>query len=720
MKEIAVAVVILALQTPTAWSVDSDANQLANSVSGVISDRKPETETQPSGPSKWPASGGSLENGSTTLTPFLTRFLKQKGFQVNELPLEQSSPLREIQSLEVQGDRAPVDMGGVIVDGLIIRFASAEAKARARANEPPPNDLMEQLHKAAQVPLGFHRAMSMDAFVFRFTTPLTWEEAEAVIERLRTLPSIDFIEADVRVQVNMIPNDPYFYDYQWSLAPPEYYPGGINAVDAWDITTGSSATVVAVIDTGITNASSFGIGRVLPGYDFISDFFMANDGNGRDADPSDPGDWRMTGECPGSSYMAQPSSWHGTHVAGTIAAPGNNASGIAGINWRTRILPVRVLGKCGGIPSDIVDGMLWAAGLPVPGVPNNSNPARVINMSLGGRLPTGCTNSIYQEAINKIKSTNSLIVVAAGNDDTEAATHVPASCDGVMTVGAVDHLGYRASYSNYSFNYRVMISAPGGDQVYYGASFYGILSTYNTGVTTSGSVTFKQLSGTSMAAPHVAGVASLAMAVDPEQHAQMIGVIMALLSRPFPTGDLCDTYYPICGLGILDAHESLLGMEIMKPYRVVWDFYNPDLNHYFRTGGVNEPYAVLSGAAGRWNDTEDYFIAWKDGSEGAVPVCRFYGTPGIGPNSHFYTAGPAECESTKQAPGWTYEGIAFYMKRPINGICPQDTMPIYRYYNNRWMHNDSNHRYATHLFDKDFMIQQGWVLEGVAMCGLGV
>lgn len=718
MKKIVVAAVILLLQTPTVWSTERGASQLADSVGGVISDRRPETGAQPSDPSKWRASGGAPENGPSTLTPFLTRFLKQKGFQVNESPLEHSSPSSGVQSLEVQSDTAPVDMGGVIVDGLIVRFASAEARARARANEAPPNDLVEQLHKAARVPLGFHRAMSMDAFVFRFTTPLTWEEAEAVIERLRALPGIDFIEADVRMQVNMIPNDPYYYDYQWSLAPPEYYPGGINAEDAWNITTGSSATVVAVIDTGITNPSSFGTGRVLPGYDFISDVFTANDGNGRDPDPSDPGDWRVTGECPGS-YMSKPSSWHGTHVAGTIAARGNDASGIAGINWRTRVLPVRVLGKCGGNRSDTVDGMLWAAGLPVAGVPNNPNPARVINMSLGGPSPSGCANSIYQEAINRIKSTNSLIVVAAGNDDTEAARFVPASCEGVMTVGAVDHLGYRASYSNYSFDYRVAISAPGGDQDYYGAGFYGIVSTSNTGKTTLGGVTFEQKSGTSMAAPHVAGVASLAMAVDPEQHAEMIGAIMGLVSRPFPTGSSCDAYYPICGSGILDAHETLLAVEAMKPYRLVWDFYNPDLNHYFRTGGVKEPYTVLSGVAGRWNDMGDYFIAWKDGSEGAVPVCRFYGTPGIGPNSHFYTAGPAECASTKNALGWTYEGIAFYMKRPVNGICPQDTQPVYRYYNNRWMHNDSNHRYATHLFDKNLMIQQGWVLEGVAMCGAG-
>jgi serine protease len=607
----------------------------------------------------------------------------------------------------------PADM---LIDGLIVRFAAEDAKARARANQTPPDGLLAQFYAVANTPMIFQRAMSMDAFVFRFMTPLKWEDTHQLIERLRQMPEIERVEPDARVKLNLTPNDPYFFD-QWPLAPSDVYLGGINAEAAWDITTGSNSTVVAVIDTGITSPASFGNGRVLSGYDFISDTFTANDGNGRDADASDPGDWTNAGECGATDF--EPSSWHGTHVAGTIASPGNNSSGIAGVNWNTRILPVRVLGKCGGTHADIVDGMSWAAGLAVPGVPNNPNPARILNLSLGGPAPNGCADSIYQETINKILGMNVLIVVAAGNNDDEAASYIPASCDGVVTVGAVDHLGYRSSYSNFSFEYRVALSAPGGDISYYGDESYGVLSAYNDGTTTPGQLSFKALQGTSMAAPHVAGVASLAIAIDPEQRAQMIGYLMALTSHAFAEDSECTANWPLCGDGILDAEGTLLGVDALKPYWLGYNFYNPDLNHYFMVGTGEEVDFVLSGVPGRWWDMEDYFLAWRDGSQGALPVCRFYGTPGVGPNSHFYTVDPGECEMIKNAQGWTYEGIAFYMKKPSNGTCPSNTTPIHRYYNNRWMHNDSNHRYASHLFDIDYMIQQGWTYEGVAMCAGG-
>src|SRR5690606_29708167 len=200
------------------------------------------------------------------------------------------------------------------------------------------------------------------------------------------------------------------------------------------------------------------------------------------------------------------------------------------------------------------------------------------------------------------------------------------------------------------------------------------------------------LKGTSMAAPHVSAVAALAMAIDPDQHTQMISAIMRITSRMFPEGSDCDILYPLCGDGLLDAYNTLQAVSILKPYHLVWGFYNSDINHYFRAGGYDEVELILSGVFGDWIDTEDYFIAWRDSSQGAVPVCRFYGTPGIGPNSHFYTGDPEECEKVKREdPGWSYEGTAFYIKLPVNGECPDNTLPVYRYYNNRWMHNDSNH-----------------------------
>lgn len=611
-----------------------------------------------------------------------------------------------------------VDNAGIEVLGLIVKFSGRAPERLAADNQPPPAEMTVALSAGAGAPLEFVRAMSMGFFLYRFTQAVTWEEAERVLANLRKLAVVEHVEPDFSLRRSLFPNAPALYD-QWPLAPAEFYAGGVNAVEAWDLTTGSRGTVVAVLDTGISAAAIQAIGqhRVLPGFDFVTELFTANDGDARDPDPMDPGDWAEPGDC--GDNPAMPSSWHGSHVAGTLAAAGNDGRGIAGLDWSARVLPVRVLGTCGGSFADVIDGMLWSVGHEVPGVPRNPHPARVLNLSLGGPSPRGCTY-VLQRVVNAVRQKNALIVVAAGNDDVEAATSIPAACEGVLTVGAVDHRGLRASYSNYSFMNRVHLSAPGGDISYYGDAGAGILSVVDGGVRRpTGGTRYRYLEGTSMAAPHVSGVASLALALDPDQHIQMVGTILRVTSRPFPQDSSCDTLYPLCGEGLLDARAALEGVRALRPYHLVWGFYNPDLNHYFRAGGYEEVDLVLSGVFGRWIDTEDYFMAWRDGSSGAQPVCRFYGTPGRGPNSHFYTADRAECEAVKRDPGWQYEGIAFYAKLPTGGICPEGTAPIYRYYNQRYRFNDSNHRFATHLYDKQDMLSDGWVLEGVAMCGAG-
>ena len=219
--------------------------------------------------------------------------------------------------------------------------------------------------------------------------------------------------------------------------------------------------MVAVIDTGYRPHADL-TGRFVQGYDFIWDPEVANDGDGRDADARDPGDWITSADAASVTFAGCPvenSSWHGTHVAGTIAANTNNGVGVAGVNWQAKILPVRVLGKCGGYTSDIVDGMRWAAGLTVSGVPANANPAKVLNISLGG---SGTCSMAEQSAVNDINATGAVIVVAAGNSDADAAAFTPSSCDGVIVVGATDKSGTRAYYSNYGSI--VDISAPGGAQ----------------------------------------------------------------------------------------------------------------------------------------------------------------------------------------------------------------------------------------------------------------
>jgi serine protease len=240
--------------------------------------------------------------------------------------------------------------------------------------------------------------------------------------------------------------------------------------------------------------------QILPGYDFITDSAMANDGDGRDSDPTDPGDWVQAGECGGGEPQQDiPSSWHGTHVAGTIAAKTNNDIGVSGVAWEAKLLPVRVLGKCGGYTSDIADGMRWAAGAAVTGVPDNPNPAKVLNLSLGA---LGECSQTYGEAIEAVRAQGASVVIAAGNSNQDASQYRPANCPGVITVAATKRDGGRAYYSN--FGTTVDVAAPGG-QTFDPVSNTptttdGVLSTLNAGQTTPGTDDYYGFyQGTSMA-----------------------------------------------------------------------------------------------------------------------------------------------------------------------------------------------------------------------------
>lgn len=558
--------------------------------------------------------------------------------------------------------------------------------------------------------LQYVRPMALGLHLFKFEPQVTISEAKAIQKILSSIPSIGSVEIDSKAQSLIVPNDP-FIQYQHALMPSSSLRGNINAVQAWDITRGATNSVVAIIDTGIAASAEFA-GRLLPGYDFISNSFIANDGDGRDPDASDPGDWVITSDgCAGSPR----STWHGTHVAGIIGANGNNGVGIAGVDWNTKIVPVRVLGKCGGQESDIIEAMLWAAGVPVPGVPNNPHPAKIINMSL--RVPTsaGCT-WMLQNAIQQVKAQGAIVVVAAGNSNSEVTRDFPASCAGVITVGAVDPYGEKASYSNYSTSYKVHISAPGGDARRYGQNA-GILSTVDAGSTIPIGPSGDFKSGTSMAAPHVSGTLSLALSINPNLSFAELAALLLFTSEDFPPTSLCKQYYPLCGEGILNAYGMVAGAAALRPFTVVTEFYNIDNKHYFRTGTSSELNFVESGAVGRWVNTEDYFVAWRDASSGALPVCRFYAP---GPRSHFYTLKPSECEAVKGYPGWVYEGVAFYAHPAQNSICPDGLLPLHRFYNNRFIYNDSNHRFTVYgEYHWPTLQAQGWIYEGVAMCVAG-
>ena len=361
------------------------------------------------------------------------------------------------------------------------------------------------------------RRLAVGADVLRVDTPLDRIEAEALMHRLAADRNVEYVEIDRRHTIDAAPNDPRFGE-QWGLSGTY----GIKAAEVWGNASGAGV-VVAVLDTGIANHSDLNA-NVLSGYDFIGDLEVANDGDGRDGDASDPGDWVTANQC-GGSHGAQNSSWHGTHVAGTIAAVTNNGKGVAGVAPGARIVPVRVLGRCGGYTSDIADAIVWAAGGAVPGVPANVHPAEVINLSLGG---AGACGSAMQNAINSAVGKGATLVIAAGNSNVNVANASPANCNNVIAVGASDGAGKRSIWSgSQQSNYGplVDVAAPGS----------GILSTLNSGSKGPAGESYSSYGGTSMATPHVAGVVALVQQVsNPTRTPAEIEALIKATVTPFP------------------------------------------------------------------------------------------------------------------------------------------------------------------------------------------
>lgn len=375
--------------------------------------------------------------------------------------------------------------------------------------------------------------------VIKLRQKLSAAAAETFAQTLRSDPSIAYAEPDAIMHPASGATDPG-YPSQWSLWNSV---GGLRIPGAWNYNHGEGV-VVAVVDTGITSHPDLN-GNVLPGYDMISDAADARDGDGRDPDPTDVGDWEPAGVCEAGSPENK-SSWHGTHVAGTIAAVANNGEGITGVAPGANILPVRAMSFCGGYTSDIADSIVWAAGGVVDGVPANQNPAKIINLSLGGKRACSAT---YQNAINFAHNAGAAVIVAAGNSNRPAAEYSPANCQNVITVAASDKSGARAPYSNYGST--VDVTAPGGNM----SSDYlnGIVSTSNFGTSTAAAPAYSWMQGTSMAAPHVAGIAALLYS------AEGANLTPALLeqqlknaSRPLPAG--CPAG---CGAGLIDATAAL-------------------------------------------------------------------------------------------------------------------------------------------------------------------
>lgn len=422
-------------------------------------------------------------------------------------------------------------------DRMIVKYKDAKV-VNGRAMVPAVTAARQSVaDRAGQdygVKLQALHGIATGANVMKLSRKMALTEARALAKEMMARdPQIEYAEPDRIMTKMMTPNDPR-YSEQWHYFDAT---GGLRLPAAWDNSTGAGIRV-AVIDTGYRPHVDLS-GQFLAGYDFISDTAVSNDGNGRDSDASDPGDAVTAGACYAGS-PASSSSWHGTHVAGTIAAATNNGVGVAGVAFGAKIVPVRALGKCGGYTSDIADAIVWSSGGSVSGVPNIAARAHVINMSLGGG---GACDTTTQNAINSARSRGTVVIVAAGNENQNASNASPANCSGVVTVAATTKAGGRASYSNYGTV--VDVAAPGG------GTGGGVLSTLNSGTNGPGADTYASYQGTSMATPHVAGVAALMLAKNGALTPDQIESKLKSTARAFPA--TCSG----CGTGIVDAAAAV-------------------------------------------------------------------------------------------------------------------------------------------------------------------
>lgn len=419
----------------------------------------------------------------------------------------------------------------------------------------------KRLANADVVRLAYLKSVSSQTHVAITGHKLNRAELFVLAKQIEQDPRVAYAEIDEIAQPMLVPNDPHYALLQWHYQGASTHPGGANLPAAWDLAKGVGV-VVAVLDTGYRPHADLAA-NLLPGYDFISEnspgvFTMANDGDGRDSNASDPGDGYAAGVC-GTGSPAKNSSWHGTHVAGTIAAVTNNNVGVAGVAFGAKLLPVRVIGVCGGFTSDIVAGMRWAAGLEVPGVPTNPNKAKVLNMSLGGEGDCGST---FRDAVTAVRLTGSVVVAATGNEGNSVIGS-PANCTGVIAVTAHTKNGDNATYS--SIGPGTTISGPGGG---FGTIIRGdgasVYSTSNTGISGPGADNYVGRQGTSMATPHVAGVAALLASLQPAITPDALTSVLTNSARAHPVGTFCASRTD-CGAGLLDAKAAIDRLNSLAP-----------------------------------------------------------------------------------------------------------------------------------------------------------
>jgi serine protease len=487
------------------------------------------------------------------------------------------------QTQQPQGPlRSPI---AADTDQIIVKWRS-DAKATQAAPGPQK---ASKLSARSGLGIQHKRRGSGGTDIFKLERRMSGAQLQAVLDRLNADPDVAYAVADKWRRIQQIPTDPMAAD-QWYFMSVQ--PAATRTDQAWDLTTGSASTVVAVLDTGVRFDHPDLTSKLLPGYDFVTDPRVANDNDGPDPDASDPGDWIAPEDRNIDVFRGcavGQSTWHGTRVASLIGASANDGVGMTGAGWATRILPVRVLGKCGGVDSDIIDGMRWAAGLPVEGAPTNPTPAQIINMSLGG---DDACSAAYQEAVDEIIARGVLIVASVGNEGIPVGT--PANCRGVLGVAGVRHTGTKVGYSNLGPG--ADLAAPAGNCVNSPPftadapcvfAMTVALNDGETGPLAGGSYSdtvVRPNYGTSFSAPLVSGAAALMHSVNPRLTSAQFTTLLQESAAPFPTsststtricrvpttfvqGQECICTTATCGAGLLDTFAAV--SAALKPFGVV-------------------------------------------------------------------------------------------------------------------------------------------------------
>ena len=476
-------------------------------------------------------------------------------------PLQTGALMLEKPSRPVALAASPADQPSH--NRLIIKFRTPATTLAGVFDHRAAEDRVTSLAagKKGQMPsvAGMRRVKSVSAQtdVALLDQPHSRTQLQGVARQLALDPAVEYVEIDELARPLFTPLDPGYTLNQWHLKDASTTDAGAaNLPSAWDANRGSGV-VVAVIDTGYRPHADLNA-NLLPGYDFVT-FATANtNGGGLGGNGLDPGDWESAGQCATGS-PATNSSWHGTHVAGIIAAVNNTAGGV-GVAFNAKILPVRALGTCGGFGSDIAAAMRWSAGLPVPNAPANANPAKVLNLSLGG---PGACSQVYQDAVDAVRAAGSVVVAATGNSGSGLIGR-PANCVGVIAVTAHTRLGDNADYADIGVG--TALSAPGGGK---GVMLVGagdlIYSTINLGKQAPGADGYAQLAGTSMAAPHLSGVLALLKSLKPSLTPDQLASVLSNSVRPFPAGTYCSGRSS-CGAGMLDATRAVASVNAAEPF----------------------------------------------------------------------------------------------------------------------------------------------------------